>query len=147
MMSSVESDDKGGGPAPAGEQRTAGGPMGLWIPVLFLVAGLIIGLQFDLTIPETLARYTAVAILAALDSVFGAIRAELDDSYSNRIFVTGFVTNVVLAAGLTFLGDRLGVDLSLAAVVAFGVRIFQNAARIRRHFVESGSPPEPDSRT
>jgi small basic protein len=124
--------------APTADQQAGGGPLGLWIPVLFLVVGLIIGLQFDLTIPETLARYTAVAILAALDSVFGAIRAELDGTYSNRIFVAGFVTNVVLAAGLTFLGDRLGVDLSLAAVVAFGVRIFQNAARIRRHFIDSG---------
>jgi small basic protein len=115
--------------------KPAPGPLGLWIPVLFLVLGLIIGLQFNLVIPDAFSRYTAVGILAALDAVFGAIRAELDKTYSNRIFVSGFVSNVVLAAGLTFLGDRLGVDLSLAAVVAFGVRLFSNLALIRRHFI------------
>lgn len=115
--------------------KTTPGPLGLWIPVLFLVIGLIIGLQFNLVIPEAYARYTAVAILAALDAVFGAIRAELDGTYSNKVFITGFISNVILAAGLTFLGDRLGVDLSLAAVVAFGVRIFDNLAKIRRHFI------------
>jgi small basic protein len=115
--------------------KTTPGPLGLWIPVLFLVLGLIIGLQFNLVIPDAFSRYTAVGILAALDAVFGAIRAELDKTYSNRIFVSGFISNVVLAAGLTFLGDRLGVDLSLAAVVAFGVRLFSNLALIRRHFI------------
>jgi len=115
--------------------KTTPGPLGLWIPVLFLVLGLIIGLQFNFVIPEAYARYTAVAILAALDAVFGAIRAELDRTYSNKVFISGFISNVILAAGLTFLGDRLGVDLSLAAVVAFGVRMFDNLARIRRHFI------------
>ena len=110
----------------------------LWVPVLFLVLGLLVGLQFNLTIPEALARYTAVSILAALDAVIGAIRAELAQNYDNRIFVSGFVSNIVLAAGLTFLGDRLGVDLSLAAVVAFGVRLFNNVAIIRRHLVTGG---------
>jgi small basic protein len=109
-------------------------PLSLWIPVLFLLLGLVIGLQFNITVPEEYARYTAVGILAALDSVFGALRAELDDSYDNRLFISGLFTNTALAAGLTFLGDRLGVDLSLAAVVAFGVRIFNNVAAIRRRF-------------
>jgi small basic protein len=107
----------------------------LWIPVVFLIVGLFIGLQLNFTVPQEYARYTAVGILAALDSVFGAVRAELHKSYSNRIFLSGFVTNIVLAAGLTFLGDRLGVDLSLAAVVAFGVRLFNNLAVIRRSFL------------
>jgi small basic protein len=115
--------------------NTQPGPLGLWVPVLFLVVGLIIGLQFNLTIPEAYSRYTAVGILAALAAVFGAIRSELNKSYSNKIFITGFVSNIILAAGLTFLGDRLGVDLSLAAVVAFGVRLFDNLAIIRRHFL------------
>jgi small basic protein len=117
------------------EEKPRTQSFGLWIPVLFLIAGLIIGLQFDLTIPDVYARYTAVAILAALDAVIGAVRAELNKSYDNRIFLSGFVSNIVLAAGLTFLGDRLGVDLSLAAVVAFGVRLFNNVAIIRRHFI------------
>lgn len=118
------------------EPRTTS--ISLWVPVLFLVAGLLLGLQLNLTIPEAYARYTAVSILAALDAVIGAIRAELQKEYSNRIFISGFFTNIVLAAGLTFLGDRLGVDLSLAAVVAFGVRLFNNVASIRRYLLATG---------
>jgi small basic protein len=59
----------------------------------------------------------------------------LNKAYDNRVFITGLLSNVSLAIGLTFLGDRLGVDLSLAAVVAFGVRMFDNVAIIRRHFL------------
>lgn len=121
-------------PNPAQPPATTS-PFGLWVPVLFLVVGLIIGLQFNLTIPDAYSRYTAVSILAALDAVFGAIRAELNKSYSNKVFISGFISNIILAAGLTYLGDRLGVDLSLAAVVAFGVRLFDNLAVIRKHFV------------
>ena len=40
--------------------------------------------------------------------------------------------NIILAASLAFLGVHLGVDLYLAAVFAFGVRLFQNIAVIRR---------------
>jgi small basic protein len=118
-------------PPPRGLTMT----LNLWIPVLFLLIGLIIGLQFNITVPEEYARYTAMAILAALDSVFGALRAELSRTYNNRVFISGLIVNSALAAGLTFLGDRLDVDLSIAAVVAFGVRIFNNVAAIRRRFL------------
>src|SRR6476659_3262415 len=107
----------------------------LWVPVLFLVLGLLLGLQLNFTVPQEYARYTAVGLLAAIDAVLGAVRAELYKSYDNRIFLSGFVTNIVLAAVLTCLGDRLGADLWLAAVVAFGVRLFNNAAIIRRYFL------------
>jgi small basic protein len=75
------------------------------------------------------------AILAALDSVLGAVRAELDGVYDNRIFVSGFVVNTVVAVLLTFIGDRLGLDLYLVALITFGLRIFQNVALIRRHYL------------
>jgi small basic protein len=79
-----------------------------------------------------MARYTAIAILAALDSILGAARAELEHNYNSRIFLSGLVTNALLAALLTYVGDRLGVPLSEAAIVAFGVRLFANLGRIRR---------------
>jgi len=107
----------------------------LWVPVLFLATGIFIGLQFNFTVPPDYARYTAVGILASLDAVLGAIRAELNKAYSNKIFISGFITNIILAAGITYLGDRLGVDLFIAAVVAFGVRLFDNLAIIRRHLL------------
>jgi small basic protein len=111
----------------------------MWLPVIGLLLGIIIGSVLSVSIPTQYSRYTAIAILAALDSVLGAVRAELEGEYRNRVFVSGFFANALLAAGLTFLGDRLGVELHYAAVVAFGVRLFNNLARIRRHFLEPSS--------
>ncbi len=105
------------------------------LPLAGLLVGVLLGLALGVRIDVELARYTAVAILAALDSVLGAIRAELDGVYDNRIFITGFVTNAVIAALLVFIGDRLGIELYLAALLTFGLRIFQNVALIRRHFL------------
>ncbi len=103
-----------------------------WLPLLGLLIGLAMGMAFSLSVPAEYSRYTAMAILAALDSVFGAARAELEGEFDNRIFLTGFFSNIILASLLTLLGDRLGVELYLAAIVAFGVRLFNNLAIIRR---------------
>jgi small basic protein len=97
--------------------------------------GVLLGLVLNVNVSFELARYTAVAILAALDSVLGAVRAELDGVYDNRIFISGFITNAIVAVALTFFGDRLGLDLYLVALITFGLRIFQNVALIRRHFL------------
>jgi small basic protein len=106
-----------------------------WLALLGLLLGLGIGAVFSLSIPAEYSRYTAMAILAALDSVLGAARAELDGEFDNRIFLSGFFVNIVLAGGLTYLGDRLGVELYIAAIVAFGVRLFNNLAIIRRQLL------------
>ena len=107
----------------------------MWLPLLALLIGLVIGLQVSFTVPPEYARFTAVAILAALDAILGAARAELNHSYQNRLFLSGLLVNTALACALVFLGDRLGVDLVIASVVAFGVRMFNNVAVIRRHFM------------
>lgn len=104
----------------------------MWLPLVGLLIGLLIGSIFSLQIPAQYSRYTAMAILAAIDSVLGALRAELQGEYDNLIFVTGFFGNAILAAALTFMGDRMGVELYLAATVAFGVRLFNNLAIVRR---------------
>jgi small basic protein len=108
----------------------------MWLVVIFcMLIGLIIGFQLPIFIPLVYAEYMSVAILAMLDSVFGGIRAYMENVFDTTVFVSGFVTNALLAAGLAYLGDRLGVELYLAAVVAFGVRLFQNLAIIRRYFL------------
>lgn len=107
----------------------------MWLPLIGLLIGLIIGSLVSISIPAEYARYTAVAILAALDSVLGAVRANLSGDYDNAIFITGFFGNTLLAAVLTFLGDRLGVELYYAAIFAFGVRLFNNLALIRRYLL------------
>jgi small basic protein len=107
----------------------------MWLPILGLLIGLIVGSLLRVEVPAQYSRYTAMAILAALDSVLGAARAEVEGTYNNRVFITGLLTNALLAGLLTFIGDRLGVELYLAAILAFGVRLFDNLARIRRRFI------------
>jgi small basic protein len=105
------------------------------LPLAGLLIGVLAGLVLDVHVSFAFSRYSAVAILAALDSVLGAVRAELDGVYDNRIFISGFITNAILAVLLTFIGDRLSIDLYLVALITFGIRIFNNVALIRRHFV------------
>lgn len=114
---------------------SASDPCCMWFPLIGLALGVALGLTLGVSVSADLARYSAVAILAGLDSVLGAIRAELDAHYDNRVFISGFITNALVAVALTFVGDRLGIDLYLVALFAFGLRIFQNVALIRRHFL------------
>lgn len=107
----------------------------MWLPILGLLIGLVVGSLLSVEVPAQYSRYTAMAILAALDSVLGAARAEMEGTYNNRVFLSGLLANALLAGLLTFIGDRLGVELYLAAIVAFGVRLFDNLARIRRRLI------------
>jgi small basic protein len=107
----------------------------MWLPIAGLGLGVLLGLFSQWTIPQEYARYTAVAVLAALDSMVGATRASLEGHYRNRVFLSGLVGNAVLALLITYLGDRLGSDLYLAAIVAFGVRLFNNFSKIRQLFL------------
>jgi small basic protein len=113
----------------------------MWLPIMGLIIGVIIGLLTDIRIPDEYSNYLSIAILAALDTLFGGIRAQLQNIYDEKVFVSGFFFNIVLAASLAFLGVHLGVDLYLAAVFAFGVRLFQNIAVIRRILLTKWSTP------
>lgn len=105
----------------------------MWLlPLLGLLLGLAFGLLTDIQIPAVYEHYLSIAVLAALDTIFGGIRANLQQVYDDKVFISGFFFNIVLAAALAFLGVHLGVDLYLAAIFAFGVRLFQNIAVIRR---------------
>jgi small basic protein len=111
----------------------------MWLPVLGLLLGVILGLLTDIRIPDEYSNYLSIAVLAALDTLFGGIRAHLQNIYDDKVFVSGFFFNILLAASLAFLGVHLGVDLYLAAVFAFGVRLFQNIAVIRRILISNWS--------
>ena len=105
------------------------------IPIIGLVIGLIIGLFLDPSVPLWMQPYLPIAVIAALDAVFGAVRAVLDGIFDDKVFVISFLSNVVVAALIVFIGDQLGVgsQLSTGVVVVLGVRIFSNVASIRRH--------------
>lgn len=105
------------------------------IAAIGLVLGILLGLIFQPDVPLWLEPYLPIAVVAALDAVFGAVRAILDDVFNDRVFVTSFISNVVIAGVLVFLGDQLGVgsQISTGVVVVLAMRIFANAAAIRRH--------------
>lgn len=106
------------------------------LPVAGLIIGLLIGLAFPISIPLEYAKFMSVALLASLDSVFGGLRAGIEEKFDNTVFITGFFTNALLAAGLVYIGERLGIDLYYVALLAFGLRVFQNLAIIRRYFLK-----------
>lgn len=105
----------------------------MMVLVLALALGVTLGLLTKLSVPVALLTYLGVAVLAALDSCLGGVRASLEQSFDDRTFLSGFVTNTLMAAFIVFVGDRIGVrELYLAAVVAFGVRMFDNLGTIRQ---------------
>lgn len=108
----------------------------MFLPIAGLIIGLGIGLAFPVSIPQQYSLFMSVALLASLDSVFGGLRAGIEEKFDNTVFITGFFTNALLAAGLVYVGDRLGIDLYYVALLAFGLRIFQNLAIIRRYFLK-----------
>ncbi|APH01398.1 MULTISPECIES: small basic family protein [Janibacter] len=109
------------------------------IPALGLVVGIVLGLVLQPDVPIWLQPYLPIAVIAALDAVFGAVRATLDGIFDDKVFVVSFLSNVVVAAFIVFLGDQLGVgsQLSTGVVVVLGVRIFSNVASIRRHLFKA----------
>jgi small basic protein len=105
------------------------------IAILGLVLGVVAGLLIEPTVPLWAQPYLPIAVVAALDAVFGGVRAVLEQVFDDKVFVVSFVANGVVAALIVYLGDQLGVgaQLSTGVVVVFGIRIFSNAAAIRRH--------------
>ena len=105
------------------------------IPALGLVVGILAGLLLQPTVPVWAQPYLPIAVVAALDAVFGALRALLDGIFDDKVFVVSFLSNVFIAAFIVYLGDQLGVgsQLSTGVVVVLGIRIFSNVASIRRH--------------
>jgi small basic protein len=105
------------------------------IAFVALAVGILVGFVLRPTVPTWLEPYLPIAVVAALDALFGGVRARLDGIFDAKVFVVSFVSNVVVAALIVFLGDKLGVgsQLSTAVVVVLGIRIFSNAAAIRRH--------------
>ena len=105
------------------------------IAALGLLGGVVLGLFLQPDVPLWLQPYLPIAVVAALDAVFGALRAYLDGIFDDKVFVVSFVSNVLIAALIVYLGDQLGVggQLSTGVIVVLGIRIFSNVAAIRRH--------------
>lgn len=102
--------------------------------IIGLILGIGLGVLLEPALPTWLQPYLPIAIVAAMDALFGGFRAYLEHTFSDRVFVVSFVSNVLIAALIVWVGDQIGVgaQLSTAVVVVLGVRIFTNAAAIRR---------------
>ncbi len=101
-----------------------------------VMLGILAGLFVPYNLSNDTLPYVAVALLAALDTIFGAIWSNLEKRFKVGMFMTGLISNALLAILFTFMGNKLGIDLSLAVVVVFGVRIFNNLSNIRRYLFE-----------
>ena len=107
--------------------------------IIAILIGCILGALIGMNAPMisyTYSSYLAIAIIAALDSVFGGITSVIKKNFDLKIFVTGFFGNAILAILLTILGQKLNVDIYLAAIVVFVGRMFVNLAIIRRYYVD-----------
>jgi small basic protein len=104
------------------------------IALIGLVIGVVLGLMLQPDVPLWLQPYLPIAIVAALDAMFGGVRARLEGIFDEKVFVVSFVGNTVIAALIVFFGDQVGVgsQLSTGVVVVLGIRIFSNVAGIRR---------------
>lgn len=109
----------------------------MWLPILGLFLGFLIGQTFTFAIPAEYAPYLSAAILATLDSTLGGVRGVMQKKYDSAIMMTGFFINSILAAFLVFVGDWIGASLNYVAIFVFGVRIFQNLAIIRRELISN----------
>ena len=108
--------------------------LGLIILVLFIVVGILVG-QF-IVIPYSTYQYVAVAILACLDSIFGALAASTGKNFKMKIFLSGFFFNALFSMFLVYLGEILNVEIYLAAIIVFGGRLLNNFSIIRRDFMQ-----------
>lgn len=109
------------------------------LAILGLIVGIVLGLFLEPSLPSALEPYLPIMIVAALDALLGAARAYLQGTFSDRVFVTSFISNVLIAALIVWLGDQIGVgsQLSTGVVVVLGIRIFTNAASIRREVLHA----------
>ncbi len=114
-------------------------------PLIGLLLGLLLGVVLPFEIPIAYSSYLSIAILAALNSVFGGVQADLEGKFDQKLFITGFFGNTILAALLTYIGDRVGIPIYYAAIFYFGTSLFSNFAKIRRYYFKTGKKEAEDT--
>lgn len=108
--------------------------IGIIILVICAILGIIAGM--NVIVPYAVSKYVAVSILAFIDTVFGALVSNTQRKFSLTIFLTGFFGNAIIAIALVFLGEKLNVDIYLAAVIVFSTRLFSNFSIMRRYYID-----------
>ena len=104
-----------------------------------ILVGCLLGALVGINVPlisYSYSSYLAIAIIAALDSVFGGITGVLKQEFDFNVFISGFFCNSILSILLTYLGNKLNLDIYLAAIVVFVGRMFLNLTIIRKYYIE-----------
>lgn len=107
----------------------------IWLaPACGLLGGFLFVLfGFHTGVPVEYSSYLSVSLLAGLDTILGGLRAGLEERFDDHVFITGFFMNMFAAAAIVWLGDQIGLrEMYLAAVVALGIRMFNNLGIVRR---------------
>jgi len=108
----------------------------MWLPILALIIGFVLFYMPHIQLTPDYTEYIGLAVVAGLDSLAGAIRSIIEGKFNDRVFISGFLSNAVLAALLLFLGNMLGIrNVAVAIMVALVIRIFNNLGFIRRYVV------------
>jgi len=108
--------------------------VGVIILIICAILGIVAGM--NVIVPYAITKYVAVSILAFIDTVFGALVSNTQRKFSLTIFLTGFFGNALIAIALVFLGEKLNVDIYLAAVIVFSTRLFSNFSIMRRYYID-----------
>lgn len=106
------------------------------IVLLCILLGVLVGLYLPFEFSAISSLYISVGILAAIDSILGALKASFQNKFDLVIFISGFFVNALLAIGLSYLGDKLGVPIYYAAIFVFGTRLFNNIGSIRHYTID-----------
>lgn len=113
----------------------------IWVIIIMgFASGIILGTVFKVQIPPVYAKYIGIALLASFDSLLGGLKAHFEKSFDEWIFITGFFFNAIAAGIFSYVGDRLGIDLYIAVLIVFGVRIFRNLGALRYYALKSILP-------
>jgi len=110
--------------------------------ILAIIIGGVLGVILGANAPAIsyiYSDYLAISIVAALDSVFGGITGTLKGEFNFKVFISGFFCNSILSMLLTYLGNKLNVDIYLAAIVVFVGRMFINLTIIRKYYIDKWS--------
>jgi len=106
------------------------------VAIIGIILGMFIGLYLPFEFTTISSLYVSVGLLAAIDSILGALRASLEGRFDGLIFLTGFFINALMAIALSYIGDKLGVPIYYAAIFVFGTRMFNNIGIIRTESID-----------
>lgn len=107
------------------------------IAIIGIIIGILVGLYIPFEFSTISSLYISVGILAAMDSIIGALRSSIEGRFDSLIFVSGFTINALMAIALSYMGDKLGVPIYYAAIFVFGTRLFNNIGIIRRYTIDN----------